>query len=80
MKRIKLIILSTLMLISIFLTGCGDCDHVYGNWVTTKVATCTDEGEKERVCSECDHKETEKLEALGHDYVDGVCTECGKRE
>ena len=36
--------------------------HTYGDWTVTKPATATEEGEKERVCTECGHKETETID------------------
>ena len=45
--------------------------HSYGEWQTTKPATCTEDGEKERVC-ECGDKQTEKIPATGHTFVEGA--------
>lgn len=39
-------------------------DHIFGEWVTTKEATETDEGIKEKVCSDCHFKLTEKIPVL----------------
>ena len=50
--------------------------HNYGEWKATKEASCTEDGERERECSRCRETETEKIEKLGHDYVDGICTRC----
>ena len=49
--------------------------HAFGEWTTSKEATCTEEGSRERVC-ECGEKETEVIPALGHDFVNGECTRC----
>ena len=63
-----------------------DCGHVekattahnFGEWVTIKEPTCTEEGLRERICSVCGDKETEKL-ATEHSFGDdGVCTNCHK--
>ncbi|MBQ8356136.1 MAG: discoidin domain-containing protein, partial [Oscillospiraceae bacterium] len=55
-------------------------EHAFGEWTTTKEATCTEEGSRERVC-ECGEKETEVIAALGHDYVaefiEPTCTKSG---
>lgn len=64
--------------------ACGEYDtrvipalgHNYGEWRATKEASCTEDGERERECSRCRETETEKIEKLGHDYVDGICTRC----
>ena len=52
--------------------------HDMGEWTTTKAATCTTAGERTRSCNraDCDHAETETIDATGHNYVDGVCTVC----
>ncbi len=63
-----------------------DCGHVekattahnFGEWVTVKEPTCTEEGLRERICSVCGDKETEKI-ATEHSFGDdGVCTNCHK--
>ena len=40
--------------------------HKFGEWKETKPATETEMGEKERVCSVCEFKETAKIPELGH--------------
>lgn len=54
--------------------GCGKTDtvtdigsalgHDMGEWEVTKEATYTEDGEKRRVCSRCDHYETEVIPKL----------------
>jgi ribosomal protein L32 len=56
--------------------------HSYGRWIVTKNATCTEAGEKLRVCARCNDEDTEEIAALGHDYVDvaeipATCAETG---
>lgn len=46
----------------------GTTDHVYGEWTTTKEATCTEKGEKHGICTVCGHEETREIEALGHEF------------
>lgn len=41
--------------------------------------TCTNPGYLVKVC-ECGYNELESLDALGHNYVDGVCTRCDSQE
>lgn len=60
--------------------------HTYGEWITDKAASCTQAGEKHRVCSVCGYEESEKINALGHEYsseftVDkaATCTENGEK-
>ena len=63
-----------------------DCGHVekattahdFGEWQIVKEPTCTEEGLRERICSVCGDKESEKL-ATEHSFGDdGVCTHCHK--
>ena len=59
---------------------CGDKvaehTHSFGDWVVTKEATCTEPGEQTRTC-DCGYSETQVIPAKGHDYVNGVCANCG---
>jgi len=59
-------------------TICGKvCSHNFGAWVTVTEATCVNAGLKKRTCSICGLEETETIEALGHNWVEGVCSRCG---
>ena len=40
------------------------CQHTFGDWNTTKQATCKDEGELVRVCSKCSAEEKTKLTSI----------------
>ena len=42
----------------------------------TKEATCTEPGEQTHTC-DCGYSETQVIPATGHDYVNGVCANCG---
>ena len=58
---------------------CGDKvehTHSFGEWTVTKEATCTEPGEQTRTC-DCGYSETQVIPAIGHDYVNGVCANCG---
>ncbi len=47
--------------------------HSYGDWVTTKEATATEEGLMERICSACGNKETQVVPATSEQrdtYID----------
>ena len=59
---------------------CGDKipehTHSFGEWTATKAATCTEPGEQTRSC-DCGYSETQVIPAKGHDYVNGVCANCG---
>lgn len=41
-------------------------DHSMSEWETVTDPDCTHEGERERVCENCGHKETETIPELGH--------------
>ncbi len=52
------------------------CEHEF-YIVASQAATCEDEGWVLYACSICGLEYTDYSKALGHDYVDGVCTRCG---
>lgn len=41
-------------------------DHQFGEWATTKEATCAELGEKVRTCSVCGYPEVELIDYTGH--------------
>ena len=57
--------------------------HDMGNWTTTKDATCIEVGSKTRTCQRegCQYKETESIEAVGHNHkavvTSPTCTDKG---
>lgn len=69
------------------------CEHSYGEWIVGVAPTCTSIGYNVRICTKCNDKDYEFLEATGHKwdggitvieplcYKDGVkmysCTVCG---
>ena len=42
--------------------------HDFGDWKTTKAATCITDGTKIGICSICGKTETQTINALGHEY------------
>lgn len=59
--------------------------HQWGDYVTTKEATCTEDGEQKRVCSICGQEQTKTIKAAHTwgDYVvktDSTCTQEGVEE
>ena len=64
-------------------TGCGDtwkttavASHSYATTVVE--ATCTERGYTLYTCADCGKVYADnEVQALGHNYVDGVCTNCG---
>ncbi len=62
------------------ITGCGkddDCAHTYSEWSIVKSPDCDDSGTKSKTCSKCGDTVTATIPALGHNYVNDECTECG---
>ena len=64
---------------------CSVCKNEYGTladhkWVTDEVlkaANCFEAGQKTVKCSVCDETDTQVIEKLVHNYVDGTCSYCG---
>ena len=56
---------------------CTAHEHTFGEWVVTTAPTCTEPGEKTRTCTGCGEVETMVIDATGHHYKDGKCTDCG---
>lgn len=51
-------------------------EHTFGDPVIIKEATCSSEGTEKLVCTNCGYEKIER-KTLPHNYVNGVCTECG---
>ena len=56
---------------------CTAHEHTFGEWIVTTQPTCTEPGEKTRTCTGCGEVETMVIDATGHHYTDGKCTDCG---
>ena len=78
--KIKVMSLLFLVCLSfcLCLVSCNEAEHThqYGEWVEINPATCTENGEREQVCS-CGDKKNEAISAKGHIYENGRCTACG---
>lgn len=72
MKKTVLICIITIIICLAF-SGCSHT-HVFGDWKITKQATCTEQGERVRVC-DCGEIQTEKTELAEHKWKDATCTE-----
>ena len=59
-----------------------DHEHTYGTPTVIKAATCTEDGSQTSTCTvtNCGDVKTEVSPATGHDYVDGICANCGDEE
>lgn len=53
---------------------CKPHEHNYGDWQVTKKATCSAAGEKERICSTCNRKETAEvaIDSAAHAFTNYV--------
>lgn len=59
-----------------------DHTHQWGDWTETRPATCTEPGVKTRTCLAPDcpvGSQTQAIPALGHNYVNNICTRCGAK-
>ncbi len=48
--------------------------HKFGNWATTKKATCTTDGTQTKTCSVCGEKQTQTIKATGHKWSEWKTT------
>lgn len=81
MKKIKKSLLTFLTCVFVFVSclavaSCDllgfekACDHQWGEWITEKEATCSEVGEKYRVCAlDESHVERKPIEKLAHDVI-----------
>ena len=79
MKKLITMFLMLAMLGLFGLMGCMDpaaCVHQFSEWQTTQ-PTCLDAGENKRTCTLCGGVEREAIPAIGHNYKDGICLNCG---
>lgn len=51
-------------------------DHRW--WVSSSEPTCEEDGGTFAMCEICGEEKLNPIPATGHDFVDGVCTNCGK--
>jgi hypothetical protein len=59
------------------------CEHTSTKLVGQKDATCTEEGYTgDQVCDNCTEvlAQGEVIPALGHNFVEGICSNCGAEE
>lgn len=55
------------------------CNHNYIEEITQQ-ATCTEQGVKTYTCSKCNYSYVETIAKLEHNFIDNVCTNCGKEK
>ena len=69
---------------------CAECAYRFNDMKhsapvirNAREATCTKKGcTGDEICEDCGHifKEGSEIDALGHEFEDGICTRCGARE
>ena len=61
----------------------GKAEHTFGNWTTTKEATCTQAGKKMVYCRVCEYEKEETIpvieHTLGETTIEPTCTQEGKK-
>ena len=56
------------------------CSHIWKDGAILKESRCTAEGKKQKVCENCKKVIEIETPALGHNFVNRVCTRCGEKE
>ena len=56
------------------------CSHIWKDGEMLLQPTCTTTGKKQMVCENCGNLLEVEIPALGHNYVNRVCTRCGEKE
>lgn len=69
-KRISVIIFGiiAIIILSLVIKSCAECEHEYDLGVITKPSTCTEEGEKTYTCSLCGETKVENVPVIKHEY------------
>ena len=86
MTKKSLIVVVLMLVLVCALASCGgEHTHSYEEWETTKAATCTTEGIKERYCS-CGEKQSATIPMTEHTYgeweitKEATYTEAGRKK
>ena len=76
----KRLVSCVLVLLSVCVfSACGE-NHTHSySWYLAKSASCTKDGILEGVC-ECGNKVFEELKSTGHNFINGICDNCGQNE
>ena len=56
------------------------CSHIWKDGEMLLQPTCTTTGKKQMVCENCGNLLEVEIPALGHNFVNRVCTRCGEKE
>ncbi len=57
-----------------------ECEHDYSISLPDTQPTCTEQGKISKKCSKCGKITEQIVSALGHNYVNGVCTRCKAKD
>ena len=52
----------------------NDNKHTWGNWMTDRLATCSEKGQRSRTCRYCRYTQTESIKKEEHQYGDWTVT------
>ena len=84
MRVNKLIgLIGATVFILLLFSGCA-CEHEYGEWTVISPSSCTVAGTEERLCNQCEKKETRAIEVLPHSFgewsvtTSPTCVELGE--
>ena len=58
----------------------GKTAHTFGGWITTKEATCTENGERKTTCTICGYEKTEVTDKAEHTFGDWTVTKAATEE
>ena len=79
MKKNVLVLMIVVLSMLITFSSCNNHEHSFGSYEIVTEPECEKDGKKIRTC-ECGEEEEEIIKQLGHNFVNGVCTDCGKEE
>ncbi len=83
----KKTLIAALLFIALVLTmsACGEHEHDFSDWTNTIEPGCDQRGLRERFCYDCDYRDTEYIDKIGHtEVIDAAvaasCTVPGKTQ
>ena len=88
MRRVHILFIVAFLCFALFSCDRNETDgnncsngHDYGSWTLVVAPTCEQEGLEQRVCSrDSSHKEERSVPKTNHNFVNGVCSQCGQLE
>ena len=83
----KKTLIAALLFIALVLSlaACGEHEHDFSDWTNTIEPSCDQRGLRERFCYDCDYRDTEYIDKIGHTEVidaavEASCTVPGKTQ